>query len=137
MSDCFIPYVGVEIKKAHPEDAGWDLKSSIDTTIVPKSFATIPVNTKLKIPTGFYGQIFPRSGMASKGVVAICGVIDSSYTGEIKVTIMNQSNEWININSGDRIAQLVILPVPQFTMKEVKELPVTDRGSNGFGSTGR
>lgn len=121
--------------------AGMDLTAAMEQPVVLKvgGRAMIPTGIAMQIPQGYGGFIFPRSGLAyKKGIsMANCvGVIDSDYTGEIKVVLHNISGHDYTVNPGDRVAQLVFLPVPQAELEEVDELEETRRGSGGFGSTG-
>ncbi len=121
--------------------AGMDLTAVMEQPVVLKvgGRAMIPTGIAMQIPQGYGGFIFPRSGLAyKKGIsMANCvGVIDSDYTGEIKVVLHNISGHDYTVNPGDRVAQLVFLPVPQAELEEVDELEETRRGSGGFGSTG-
>jgi len=122
--------------KSHNTDAGWDLYSSNECDVPPNFRILVETNISMKIPDGYYGQIFDRSGNAfKKGLHCMAGVIDSSYRGEIKVLINNTTKDHQYIEKGDRIAQMIILPVPYGVMVEVKELDETKRGAGGFGST--
>ena len=105
-----------------------------DEVIRPGQISKIPLGFGLRIPDGFAGYIFPRSGLSSQGIVCELPPIDSGYTGEIHAIISNVSNEEYEIKAGDKIGQLVIMPVliPDFTFEEWKE-----RGAGAFGSTGR
>lgn len=133
-------------KAARPEyatdgSAGMDLTAAMDQPVLLKvgGRAMIPTGIAIQIPQGYGGFVFPRSGLAyKKGIsMANCvGVIDSDYTGEIKVVLHNISGHDYTVNPGDRVAQLVFLPVPQAELEEVDELEETRRGSGGFGSTG-
>lgn len=118
--------------------AGADLKSVLHITLAPGSNYMISTGVSLAIPEGFVGLIFPRSGLATKGITLknSVGVIDSDYRGEIMVSLVNNSYETVEINKGDRIAQIVFLPVTQFPFISVDKLPETTRGTGGFGSTG-
>ena len=121
--------------------AGMDLSAAMDAPIVLKvgGRAMIPTGIAMQIPKGYGGFIFPRSGLAyKKGIsMANCvGVIDSDYTGEIRVVLHNISCHDYTVNPGDRIAQMVFLPVALADLTVVEELEKTDRGSGGFGSTG-
>jgi dUTP pyrophosphatase len=118
--------------------AGADLKSMLHLTLAPGAGHMISTGVSLAIPEGFVGLVFPRSGLATKGVTLknSVGVIDSDYRGEILVSLVNNSLETVEINKGDRIAQIVFLPVTQFPFISVNKLPETTRGSGGFGSTG-
>ena len=93
----------------------------------------------LSIPRGYEVQIRPRSGLAAKKGITVLntpGTIDSDYRGEIKVILVNLSKDKFLVKKGDRIAQMVVCPIVQAVMEEVKELSETDRGVGGFGSTG-
>lgn len=122
--------------------AGYDLYAVIDDgslSIASGYSYKFETGICLEIPEGYFGAIFARSGLASKRGLrpANCvGVIDSDYRGEIIVPLYNDSNHWETIQSGDRIAQLVILPYLPISLKEVENLTDTGRGDNGFGSTG-
>ena len=91
-----------------------------------------------QIPKGHYGQFFGRSGLADKwGVAVLGGVIDCTYRGEVKIILMNLGEKELSVKPGDKIAQMVILPVPEITVEEVISLDESERGLNGFGSTGQ
>lgn len=124
--------------KAHKEDAGWDLYSTQDITIPPGGRQLISTGIAASMPTGYVGLIWPRSGMSvKKGCDILAGVIDSTYTGEIKVCLQNcDPYQDIVINSGDKIAQILFQEVPEFVLKLVEELPESNRGEKGFGSSG-
>jgi dUTP pyrophosphatase len=129
----------------HNDDSGFDLRADIDTSVTLK-----PLERKL-IPTGLYFelppntelQVRPRSGMALKHGITVLntpGTVDSNYRGEVGIILVNLSNEPFTINSGDRVAQAVIMNVinPNFsTLINKDDLSTTDRGENGFGSTGK
>jgi dUTP pyrophosphatase len=125
---------------SRPGDAGVDLRSAVDANLKPGERALIPTGIAVAIPQGYAGFVQPRSGLAiSKGLGLLNspGLIDSGYRGEIKIIAINlDPEEVIDIARGERIAQLVVLPVPQCTIVEVAELPGSHRGSGGFGSTG-
>lgn len=122
--------------------AGMDLTACLDEDVVlrPLERALIPTGIAIKLPGSEYGAfVYARSGLAiKKGItLANCvGVIDSDYTGEIKVGLINLSNEEYVVKNGERIAQLVIMPVCQAKLVEADELEKTERGAGGFGSTG-
>ena len=122
--------------------AGMDLIACIDEDIVLPTLgrALVPTGIAIEIPGPEFGAfVFARSGLAiKKGItLANCvGVIDSDYTGEIKVGLINMSNEEFVVTNGERIAQLVIMPVNQANLVVVDELDKTERGAGGFGSTG-
>lgn len=129
-------------QRAQPGDAGLDLYAAIDATLeAGGGRALVPTGLAISIPEGYAGFVQPRSGLALKhGVTCLNtpGLIDSGYRGELKVILVNtdpaQSYE---VKKGERIAQLVIQEVAQTRLKEVDELPPSDRGEGGFGSTGK
>jgi len=117
--------------------AGNDLYSNEDVLLRAGELAKISTGISVSIPDGCFGLVAPRSGLASKGIDVFGGVIDSDYIGEIKVMLKNTSKETIELNSGSRIAQLIILPYIKPNFIQVDSLEETDRGSKGFGSTGK
>ncbi len=124
-----------------PGSSGLDLRASIEEpmTLEPFERKLISTGMKLAIPQGYEGQVRPRSGLALKhGITTLNspGTIDSDYRGEVKVLLINLGSAPVVINSGDRIAQLVIAPVVQAELEEVDELDDTSRGEGGFGHTG-
>ncbi len=122
--------------------AGMDLTACIDSPIElkPLERMLIPTGIAIKLPSSEYGAfIFARSGLATKKGITLSncvGVVDSDYTGEIKVGIINLSQESYTLEPGERIAQMVIMPVCQVNFNVTDELEATERGSGGFGSTG-
>lgn len=126
---------------AHDGDAGLDLRSSVDVTMKPGERVAIPTGIAIAIPEGYAGFVLPRSGLALSeglGMPNAPGLIDSGYRGEVFVVTINlDPDDPIRINRGDRIAQLVLVPVATAVLEEVQELPASDRGSGGHGSTGR
>jgi dUTP pyrophosphatase len=126
--------------KSYPYDAGFDLSTTIggDLWVQPGKRYVIPTGIACQIPPGYYGRIADRSGNAYKsGIHILGGVIDSGYTDEIKVIMLNTGNDVFCVSPGDRIAQLVITPIPLATMVEVSSLDISERGQAGFGSTGK
>ena len=122
--------------------AGCDLYACLDesVTIAPHETAKIGTGLSLAVPEGYFGAVFARSGLASREGVrpANCvGVCDSDYRGEYIVALHNDSEKPYTVQNGDRIAQLVILPYLAVNYEETEELPATERGAGGFGSTGR
>ena len=121
-------------------DAGMDLRSAVDVVLKPGERGRVPTGVAVAIPDGYAGFVQPRSGLAARtglGFVNSPGLIDSGYRGEIQVVAINLgAQDPIEIRRGDKIAQLVILPVRQATLAEVEALPSSDRGAGGFGSTG-
>lgn len=117
--------------------AGLDLYSTEDVVIPARSRKGIPTGVAVSIPEGYYGRIAPRSGLAAKfGIDTLAGVVDQDYRGELICILANHTDQDFEVKVGDRVAQFIIeaiaLPQPIF----VDELPDTERGSGGFGSTG-
>ena len=126
---------------ATAESAGMDLRAACVEPILlqPGKRALIPTGLTMALPAGFEAQIRPRSGLAYRHGVTMLntpGTIDSDYRGEIKVLAVNLGEQPFRIEFGDRIAQMVIAPQLQATIREVAILPDTERGGGGFGSTG-
>lgn len=124
-----------------PLASGADIKAHItkDINIAPGESVLITTGIKLQIPEGYEGQIRPRSGLALKHSVTVLntpGTIDSDYRGELKIILINHSKSSFTVHNNDRIAQLVFSPVIQAEFIQKKELTASDRGKNGFGSTG-
>ncbi len=114
------------------------LKKSI--TLKPKTSSLIPTGISIAFSKDYEIQIRPRSGLAVKNNISVLntpGTIDSDYRGEIKIIIYNHGNEDFEINNGDRIAQMVLVPVMKIEFEETDTLPETLRGKGGFGSTGK
>ncbi|MDC2996967.1 dUTP diphosphatase [Flavobacteriaceae bacterium] len=123
------------------DSAGVDLKAFLDKPmeLKPLERKIIGTGIKLALPDGFEAQVRPRSGLAAKHGISILnspGTIDSDYRGEIGVILVNLSNQKFTVNRGDRIAQLVLAKYEKINWKIIKELPKTNRGFGGFGSTG-
>lgn len=126
---------------ARPGDAGLDLFAAENLTLQPGERAAVPTGIAVAIPEGYAGFVQARSGRALKEGLALAnapGLIDSGYRGEIRVILVNlDPRSSIDLRRGDKIAQLVFQPVVQAELLEVSELPSSDRGEGGFGSTGR
>jgi len=127
-------------KQAYPDDAGFDLYAASDCLIGPGERSLVPTGLAVAIPKGYAGLILPRSGLALRAGLSIVnspGLIDSQYRGELNVIAVNlDDSSPIQIKRGDRIAQLLVLAVPQVLLNEVDELDSTKRGESGFGSSG-
>jgi len=127
---------------AHATDSGCDLSYCGDrmVTLQPGERAVLPTGLKIELPSGYEAQIRPRSGLAAKygiTVVNTPGTVDTSYQGEIKIILINHGKEKFSIKNGDRIAQMVVSPVVQAKFQVVDTFEEeTERGENGFGSTG-
>lgn len=123
--------------RAHPDDAGMDLYNLEDIQLQPGEGKATRTGIALAIPAGHVGLVADRSSLAKRGVKTAGGVIDAGYRGEIHIVVWNISSEPVFLKRGDRIAQLLILPIATPAVVEVSELDSTDRGEKGFGSTGR
>ena len=125
---------------AHPGDAGADLVSADDVVLGPGQRATVGTGLRIALPNGYVGFVVPRSGLAMNHGITIVnapGTVDAGYRGELRVTLLNtDAAEPYAITAGDRIAQLIVMPVPSVRFVEVERLPGSDRGEGGFGSTG-
>lgn len=121
--------------------AGLDISAAVEepVTLLPGERKLIPTGFQMAIPDGYEAQIRPRSGLALNCGITMLnspGTIDSDYRGEVKVLAINHGQKTFVINRGERIAQIVIAPIPKVSIAEAKELPETERGEGGFGSTG-
>ena len=126
-------------RRAHPGDAGVDLYAREATTLAPGAWAAIGTGVAVEIPEGHVGLVAPRSGLAVRHGISIVngpGVIDSGYRGEIKAVLVNHGREPVGFDRGERIAQLLVIPVTAFEFEEVENLGESTRGHAGFGSTG-
>ena len=126
--------------RAHDTDAGLDLHSSEKVLIPPGERELISTGVHVAIPPGYVGMVCPRSGLAHKHGLTVLnapGIIDAGYTGEIKVNLYNAGDEVYWAETGARIAQLVITPIPDAHLVQVDALDTTERGENGHGSTGQ
>ena len=124
---------------AHPGDGGTDLVARNRVALEPGERALVPTGIAVAIPVGYAGLVTPRSGLAVRHGLTVLngpGLVDSGYRGELKVTLVNLGAEPAVLERGDRIAQLVIVPVETQELTPVTELPDSARGSGGFGSTG-
>ena len=122
--------------------AGLDLSACLDAplTLVQGGRAMVPTGIAVALPPGHEGQVRPRSGLAARHGITVTnapGTIDEDYRGEIKVLLVNLGDEPYTLESGERVAQLVVAPITRVSIREVEELDETPRGAGGFGSTGR
>lgn len=104
--------------------------------IAPHETIKLPTGWAFQPPEGYMLQILQRSGLASKGLIPLGGILDEDYTGEVIVIMLNTTDKYLSINNGDRIAQMAIRPYYQGEFEEVDKLDETERGDGGFGSTG-
>ena len=125
---------------SHPGDAGADLTAAEAVELAPGARATVPTGISIALPDGFVAFVVPRSGLAAKHGITIVnspGTVDAGYRGEIRVTLLNTDAEHpYSIQIGDRIAQLIVMPVSRARFIPVTSLPGSHRGEGGFGSTG-
>lgn len=125
---------------AHPGDAGADLSAAEAVELAPGERATVGTGTSIALPDGFVGLVVPRSGLAARHGITIVnspGTVDAGYRGEIRVTLLNtDSSQPYSIAVGDRVAQLIVMPVTRARFIPVSSLPGSHRGESGFGSTG-
>lgn len=136
-----VPFVGAQAPLyAHPGDAGADLRAAEAVTLAPGARATVGTGVSVAVPDGFAAFVVPRSGLAARHGLTIVnspGTVDAGYRGEIRVTLLNTDlDETFSIGPGDRIAQLIVMPVAKATFVPVERHDETQRGTGGFGSTG-
>lgn len=127
-------------RRAHPGDAGLDLYARYPAVLAPGERAAVATGVAVAIPPGSVGLVTPRSGLAARngvGVVNSPGLIDAGYRGEIRVVLINHGRELFEIARGDRIAQLLVVPCSAPEVELVEQLDETERGPDGFGSSGR
>ena len=123
--------------KGTPTAAGFDLYSAKTITIWPKTREVVPTDLKIELPRNSYGQIAPRSGLALKGLDIGAGVIDQDYRGNLKILLINNGTTSYEVREGERVAQLLVKPILNPTIKTMEELTESTRGDRGFGSTGK
>ncbi len=127
-------------RKAHTDDAAYDLRSRTDLELPPGRSVLVPTGIFLELPPGFEAQVRPRSGLALKHNLMLTnspGTIDAGYRGEVGVIMINCGAEPFPVRRGDRIAQMVIAALPEVELVAETRLSESDRGEGGFGSTGR
>jgi dUTP diphosphatase len=126
-------------ERAYEGDAGLDLSACEHAELAPGERALVPTGLAVAIPDGYAGFVQPRSGLAARHGITIVntpGLIDSGYRGELKIALLNtDARETFVVEPGMRIAQLVVLPIPELELVEVDELPASERGVRGFGSS--
>lgn len=124
--------------KAHNTDAGFDLYTPYEFTVKAGGSATVFTGTHMIIPKGWCGLLVSKSGLNTKNDIQTTGLVDAEYTGEIVVKVQNHGNKDYHFNKGDKVSQIVLLPVPDVvTLNMVDDLPDTERGNKGFGSSGK
>lgn len=123
-------------ERVYGADAGFDLRTPIDVTIHAGSGRAIPTGVHIEIPFGYVGFLKSKSGLNVKSGILSEGVIDSGYTGSVIAKLYNHGSKDAVFRKGDKITQIVILPIPKVEFELVKDWDDTERGENGFGSTG-
>ena len=123
---------------AHEGDAGLDLRAAEDVTLQPGESRFVRLGIAVEIPVGCVGLQFPRSGLGSKGITLryAVGVIDSGYRGEVKAALWNTTEDVFEVHAGDRVCQLVVMPYVPCMVEIADELSESERGTDGYGSTG-
>ena len=126
-------------ERAYVGDAGVDLATCEAVRLSTGQRALVPTGLAVAIPEGYAGFVQPRSGLAARDGITVVnspGLVDAGYRGEIQVVLLNTDRErTFTAEAGERIAQLVVLPVPELSLREVDELPASERGVRGFGSS--
>jgi len=131
-ADAILPYYD------HPGDAGLALHTIEDKALAPGERYNFDTGLALEFPAGYVALIMDRSGLAQKqGITTLAGVGDSGYRGSYHVVLINLSDESYEVKKGDKIAQLLVMPVEHVAINEASELTDSSRGTGGFGSTGR
>lgn len=123
--------------KAHDTDAGFDLYTPYEFTVKAGGSAMVMTGTHMIIPQGWCGLIVSKSGLNTRMDIKTTGLVDAGYTGEIVVKVQNHGSKDYHFEKGDKVSQIVILPVCDVVLDEVDDLPDTERGSRGFGSSGK
>ena len=136
-----VPIIAAHVPAyAHPGDAGADLVATEAVRLGPGERALVGTGVRIALPDGYAAFVVPRSGLAARHGITIVnspGTVDAGYRGEIKVSLLNtDASEAYDVAVGDRIAQLIVMPVPRVRFLPVDELPDSTRGEGGFGSTG-
>ena len=126
-----------QLNKAFSTDAAWDIEAIEPVLVGPRRSELVSTGLQVAIPAGYCGILKSRSGNAVRGIDVAAGVIDSAYRGEVKVLVRNTTDAAYNINAGDRVAQMMIVAVPEVEWIVVSDLPEADRGDKGFGSSGK
>ena len=139
--------MNIEIKKLHDDaylpsrnssgDAGYDLYAIGHDVVRAGERKLVSTGVSIAIPHGYYGRIAPRSGLAlNHGIDILAGVIDSGYRGELLIPLINHSSNEYTINKTERVAQLILIEIPEVKIEVTSDLDESDRNSKGFGSTG-
>lgn len=135
--DYVLDYGAFKPEKGHEDDAGFDLRSPYHFIVPARGSVRIDTGVHVAIPKHYVGMLKSKSGLNTKFHIQSEGVIDSGYTGSIVACLYNHSDHEYSVYIGDKITQLVIMPIADAELREVKKLSETARGNNGFGSTGK
>ena len=127
---CYVP------ERAHKDDAGLDLRTPHEVFIPAGSSAVIDTGVHMQIPAGMVGMLKSKSGLNVKYGITSEGVIDAGYTGSIVAKLYNHGSKGVNLDAGSKITQIVIMPIDNLPIELVEHLDDSERGSNGFGSSG-
>ncbi len=127
---------GITPTRAHPTDAGLDLYTPVDVVVPANGEVIIDTLVAAEIPDGYVGLITSKSGLMAKGITSR-GTVDASYRGHIRAVLFNHSDTDYQFHRGDKVTQMVLLPIITPELEVVTELSETDRGEAGFGSTGK
>ncbi len=123
--------------KAHDTDGGFDFYTPFDFTLPAMGSARIDTGVHFVIPKGWGGLMVSKSGLNTKYDIESTGYVDAAYTGSVVVKLQNHSMREYHFKKGEKISQMIILPVPEVTLNMIDKLPETERGSRGFGSSGK
>ena len=126
---------GKSLSKAYSGDGGWDIFSAYNREVGPHETVRVETELAISIPEGYVGVVSDRSSMASKGIFTVGGIIDCGYTGQLFIQLYNSTEHYYYIAKGDKIAQILILPVPDISWEQVDDFKNTERGDKGFGSS--
>ena len=132
LSDTAVPFA-----YSRQNDACLDMYADKNWVILPRQTVIVPTGIAVEVPHGYEGIVRGRSGLASKGISVHVGTVDETYRGEVGVIVTNHSYQDFTINKGDRIAQFTVKPVLEVELEEVEELSSTERGTKGYGSSGK
>ena len=132
----FVCESGYLPNKAHEDDGGIDLYSAEDKVVKARDCAVFDTQTRFQIPRGYAGLLVSKSGLNMKGLTST-GLIDCGYTGTVRVKLYNNSDKDYHVKAGDKISQLMVVPILNEKLEQVDTLEDTERGENGFGSSGR
>jgi dUTP pyrophosphatase len=130
-------YTGVTPTKAYPDDAGFDLTVAEFYEVAPHAMGKIPLASTIKSADGFWGLIIGRSSTFARGLLINPGVIDTQYTGQLFAVCHNMTDHPVIVHAGERVVQWIPMANHPMLLQHTDRLPDTDRGSNGFGSSGR